>query len=125
FQLQEECKALFLRTRSNTSALYEELIVRVCKIQKNDYRMATLVKDMGNWFNVYRRMEKILQLHLKATNLLELKKNPGILIKLRNFVYQAVRNVLIAQQYKQDTKKVIKKCDEITLDLKIPSKYGI
>ncbi|CAG8839822.1 22686_t:CDS:1, partial [Cetraspora pellucida] len=54
------------------------------------------------------------------TDLLELKKNLEILIKLGNFVYQAVRNILIAQQYKQDTKKVIKKCDEITLDLKIP-----
>ncbi|RIB26095.1 hypothetical protein C2G38_2164308 [Gigaspora rosea] len=35
FQLQKECKALFLRTRNNSSVLYEELIVRTCKIAKN------------------------------------------------------------------------------------------
>ncbi|PKY55668.1 hypothetical protein RhiirA4_475286, partial [Rhizophagus irregularis] len=54
FQLQEECKALFLRTRNNTVALYEELVVRVCKITKTDPRLGTLVKDVGSWFNTYR-----------------------------------------------------------------------
>lgn len=36
FQLQEECKALFIRTRNNTQELYEELIMRVCNIPKTD-----------------------------------------------------------------------------------------
>jgi len=52
--LQEECKALFLRTRNNTTALYEELIIRVCKIAKTDYRLGSLVKDVGGWYNTYR-----------------------------------------------------------------------
>jgi hypothetical protein len=52
--LQEECKALFLRTRNNTAELYEEIIVRVCKISKTDTRLGSLTKDIAGWFNTYR-----------------------------------------------------------------------
>ncbi|CAG8535173.1 5277_t:CDS:2, partial [Scutellospora calospora] len=49
YRLQEECKSLFLRTRNNTNALYEELIMKVCKISKSDYCISSLVKDVGGW----------------------------------------------------------------------------
>ncbi len=52
--MQEECKALFLRTRNNTQELYEELVVRVCGCLKTDYRIGALVKDVGGWYNTYR-----------------------------------------------------------------------
>ncbi|RGB21560.1 hypothetical protein C1646_678439, partial [Rhizophagus diaphanus] len=54
FQLQEECKAFFIRTRNNTQELYEELISRVCKISKTDSRIGALLKDVGGWYNTYR-----------------------------------------------------------------------
>ncbi|KAF0538288.1 hypothetical protein F8M41_007973 [Gigaspora margarita] len=54
FQLQEECKALFLRTRNNSSVLYEEIIVQTCKIAKTDQRLGSLIKDVGRWYNTYR-----------------------------------------------------------------------
>ncbi|CAG8580179.1 8458_t:CDS:2, partial [Scutellospora calospora] len=161
FQLQEECKALFLRTRNNTTVLYEELIVKVCKIPKSDHRMATLVKDVGSWYDVYRYRfhvailnlanefsathewedepliselsefisedvwRQVLQLHLKATDLPALKNDSEMFMKLGTLVSEAVRRVLIAQQNEQDTKIAIRKCDEITLDLKIPTKFEI
>ena len=52
--MQEECKALFLRTRNNTTELYEELILHVCRISKTDYRMGSLVKDVAGWYDTYR-----------------------------------------------------------------------
>ncbi|CAG8533067.1 8486_t:CDS:2 [Racocetra fulgida] len=67
----------------------------------------------------------VLQLHLKATDLPALKNEPEMYNKFSIFVYQAVRNVLIAQKNKKDTKNAIRKCDEITIDLKIPTKVGI
>ncbi|GES99195.1 hypothetical protein GLOIN_2v1792160 [Rhizophagus clarus] len=137
YQLQEECKALFLRTRNNTTELYEELIVRVCKISKTDARLGSLVKDVDGWFNTYRykfhmsvvklvnefktvyeRVEEpydelkefltddvwkqLLQLHLKATDLVKLRKDITIITNLGVFVHQVVKNVLIAQNDKED-----------------------
>ncbi|CAG8579101.1 9413_t:CDS:2 [Dentiscutata heterogama] len=147
WQLQNECKALFLRTRNNTKDLYEELAVKVCKIRKSDYRMVTLVKDMGSWFDVYRHnlhvaitslagdfaathqhevtWKKVLRVHLQATDLPVLNNDSEIITKLGTFIRQAVRDVLIAQNKQQDTRIAIRKCDEITLDLKIPTKLGI
>ncbi|RIB09564.1 hypothetical protein C2G38_2208599 [Gigaspora rosea] len=43
----DECKALFLRTRNNSTMLYEELIVKVCEITKTDPRLRSLTKDVG------------------------------------------------------------------------------
>ncbi|CAG8499336.1 7134_t:CDS:2, partial [Dentiscutata heterogama] len=161
WQLQNECKALFLCTRNNTKDLYEELAVKVCKIRKSDHRMATLVKDMGSWFDVYRHnlhvaittladdfatthqqeeelsisqlyefisevtWKKVLRVHLQATDLPVLNNDSEIITKLGTFIRQAVRDVLIAQNKQQDTRIAIRKCDEITLDLKIPTKLGI
>ena len=50
----EEAKVLFLRTRDNTKALYEELISKVLGVSKGDIRVASYVKKIGNWFNDYR-----------------------------------------------------------------------
>ncbi|CAG8769608.1 5114_t:CDS:1, partial [Rhizophagus irregularis] len=36
-----------------------------------------------------------------------------------------VKNVLIAQNKNEDTQAIIKKCNEYTIDLKIPTKLGI
>ncbi|CAG8601135.1 29525_t:CDS:2, partial [Racocetra persica] len=158
---KEECKALFLRTRNNTTELYKELIIKVCKIKKSDYRLGTLAKDMGYWFDSYRYKlyvaissladefsetydqeeipsigelsdfitddvwKQVLKLHLKATDLPALKNDPEMFNKLGTFVRQAVRNVLIAQKNEQNIRSAIRKCDKITIDLKIPTKIGI
>ncbi|PKY52798.1 hypothetical protein RhiirA4_470652, partial [Rhizophagus irregularis] len=142
YQLQEECKALFLRTRNNTAELYEELIVRVCKISKTDTRLGSLVKDIAGWFNTYRykfhmsvikivnefktvyeRAEEpydeltefitddawrqALHLHLKATDLVKLRKDDTIVTNLGAFVRQVVKSVLIAQTNNEDTQAIM------------------
>ncbi|CAG8799343.1 15213_t:CDS:2, partial [Gigaspora rosea] len=133
FQLQEECKALFLRTRNNSTVLYEEIIVRICKITKADSRLGTLARDVGRWFNTakepYNELDEfvtnnvwkqLLQMHLKATDQTKLKKNSEIFTKLRIFVYQVIKTVLIAQDKHKDMQNTIRKCDEYTIDLEIP-----
>ncbi len=56
----------------------------------------------------------------------KLRKEPVIVANLGAFVRQAVKNVLTAQKKQcEDTQAVIKKCDEYTIDLKIPTKLGI
>ena len=68
---------------------------------------------------------QLLQLHLKATDLVKLRKDAVIATKLGVFVRQAVKNILIAQNNNEDTQATIKRCDEYTIDLKIPTKLGI
>ncbi|RGB29298.1 hypothetical protein C1646_766781 [Rhizophagus diaphanus] len=135
YQLQEECKALFLRTRNNTAELYEELIVQVCKISKTDIRLGSLVKDIARWVEEpYDKLTEFItddawrqafHLHLKATDLVKLRKDDTIVTNLNAFVRQAVKNVLIVQNKNEDTQTIIKKCDEYTIDLKISTKLGI
>ncbi|CAG8535310.1 8670_t:CDS:2, partial [Dentiscutata erythropus] len=136
---------------NNTKDLYEELAVKVCKIQKSDYHIAILVKGMSGWFNVYYHnlyiaittlaeelsishlskfiskvtWKKVPRAHLQATDLSVLNNNLEIITKLSTFICQAIRDVLIVQNKQQDTRIVIRKCDEITLDLKIPTKLRI
>ncbi|CAG8691762.1 11549_t:CDS:2 [Funneliformis mosseae] len=104
-QLQEKCKALFLRTRNNSTDLYEELIIRMCNISKTDDRLGSLVKD--------------------ATDQPKLRKDQLIVTKLGIFVRMVTKKVLIAMIMGEDTQQVIKTCDEITFDLKIPTKPGV
>ncbi|CAG8712690.1 17623_t:CDS:2, partial [Rhizophagus irregularis] len=160
FQLQEECKALFIRTRNNTQELYEELISRVCKISKTDSRIGALLKDVGGWYNTYRCKfhvavvkladdfivthenavepydelnefitedvwRRVLCMHLKATDQQKLKKDEAIITKLGIFMQQVVKAVIIAQKNSRDTQPIIKKYDEHTIDLKIPTKLGV
>jgi hypothetical protein len=66
-----------------------------------------------------------LHLHLKATDLVKLRKDNTIVTNLGAFVRQAVKKILIAQNNNEDTQAIIKKCDEYTIDLKIPTKLGI
>ena len=49
----EETKVLFLRTRINTKALYEELASRLLNISKSDPKLYTYVKQMGHWYDDY------------------------------------------------------------------------
>ncbi|CAG8705239.1 2317_t:CDS:2, partial [Rhizophagus irregularis] len=131
FQLQEECKALFLRTRNNTVALYEELVVRVCKITKTDPRLGTLVKDVVEPYNELDEFitedvwRQLFQMHLRVTDQQKLKKDSEIITNLGIFVRHVVKAILIAQRDKEDTQAVVKKCDENTIDLPIPTKLGI
>ncbi|CAG8791847.1 9400_t:CDS:2, partial [Dentiscutata erythropus] len=126
---QEECKALFLRTRNNTTELYEELISQVCKISKTDYCMPALFKDVGSCglstFISDDIWKETLQLHLKCTDLMALKKDLLMLNKLGIFVLKAVEAVVIATANEEDTRIAIQDCDEYTIDLKIPTKLGI
>ena len=58
----EEAKVLFLRTRINTKALYEELVSRVLNVPKSDGKVQTCVKRLGHWFDDYRcELRKSLQ----------------------------------------------------------------
>lgn len=68
---------------------------------------------------------QLLQMHLKATDQQKLKKNSVITAKLSLFVRQIVKAVLLAQKHGEDTQLVIKKYDEYTIDLNIPTKLGI
>ena len=69
--------------------------------------------------------KQVLQMHLKATDQQKLKKNLVIITKLGIFVRIVVRMVLIAMRKKEDTQLTIKKCDDDTIDLEIPTKLGI
>ncbi|CAG8690257.1 877_t:CDS:2, partial [Rhizophagus irregularis] len=128
---QEECKALFLRTRNNTVALYEELVVRVCKITKTDPRLGTLVKDVVEPYDELDEFitedvwRQLFQMHLRATDQQKLRKDSEIITNLGIFVRHVVKAILIAQRDKEDTQAVVKKCDENTIDLPIPTKLGI
>ncbi|CAG8705803.1 11853_t:CDS:2 [Funneliformis mosseae] len=159
-QLQEECKALFLQTRNNSTDLYEELIIRMCNISKTDDRLGSLVKDVSSWYNMYRfRLhvtivklttgflsthksarepyneidayitdevwKQMLLMYLKETDQLKLRKDQLIVTKLGIFVRMVTKKVLIAMITGKDTQQVIKTCDEITIDLKIPTKPGV
>ncbi|KAF0551525.1 hypothetical protein F8M41_023286 [Gigaspora margarita] len=132
-QLQDEFKALFLRTRNNSTMLYEEIIVKVCKITKTDPRLRSLTKDVGGWYNMYHYNfhTAIVKLALEFKSIYEsnqsneIKKNPTIHTKLGVFVCQVTKAILIAQDEKKETQNVIRKFDEYTIDLEILTKLGI
>ncbi|RIA94542.1 hypothetical protein C1645_873360 [Glomus cerebriforme] len=154
FQLQEESKALFIRTRNNTQELYEELIVCVCKIFKTDPQIGSLFKDLDGWFNTYyyrfhvnvvklandatelydelnefiteEVWKQLFSVHLKATDQPKLKKNKEIIMKLGTFVRHVVKAVIIAQKHKNDNiQSIIKNYDNYIIDLKIPTKLSV
>lgn len=64
-------------------------------------------------------------MHLKATDQQKLKKDEAIITKLGIFMQQVVKAVIIAQKNSRDTQPIIKKYDEHTIDLKIPTKLGV
>ncbi|CAG8655734.1 26506_t:CDS:10, partial [Dentiscutata erythropus] len=131
----------------------KELIVQVCSISKANERMPALVRDLGCCFDNYRYKlhvsimslaekgepsddnlsefitkevwKQVLSLHLKVTDQQALMKNLETFMKLGVFVRQAVKAVIIAESSKLDTKTAIRKCDNITINLKIPTKLGI
>ncbi|PKB93867.1 hypothetical protein RhiirA5_440118 [Rhizophagus irregularis] len=47
------------------------------------------------------------------------------MLNMLNISNISVKNVLIAQNKNEDTQAIIKKCNEYTIDLKIPTKLGI
>ncbi|CAG8819186.1 5349_t:CDS:1, partial [Dentiscutata erythropus] len=69
--------------------------------------------------------KQVLSLHLKVTDQQALIKDPETFMKLGVFVHQAVKAIIIAESSKLDTKTAIRKCDNITIDLKILTKLGI
>ncbi|CAG8674721.1 6473_t:CDS:2 [Funneliformis mosseae] len=113
-QLQEEFKALFLQTRNNSTYLYEELIIRMCNISKTDDRLGSLVKNVGSWYNMchYRLHVAIVKL---TTEFLSIYKS----------LKTDASDVLKAMITREDTQQVIKTCDKITIDLKIPTKPSV
>ena len=54
FIIMEEAKVLFLRTRDNTKALYEELAAKVLGVSKGDVHIASYIKKIAGWYNDYR-----------------------------------------------------------------------
>ncbi|GES96280.1 hypothetical protein GLOIN_2v1792160 [Rhizophagus clarus] len=101
----------------------------------------SVVKLVNEFKMVYERVEEpydelkefltdnvwkqLLQLHLKATDLVKLRKDITIITNLGVFVHQVVKNVFIAQNDKEDTQSIIKTCDEYTINLKISTKLRI
>ena len=69
--------------------------------------------------------QKLLQLHLKATDQLKLRKDPVIIAKLGAFTCQVIKAVIIAKQNNEDTRSAMRKCDEYTIDLAIPTKLEV
>lgn len=68
---------------------------------------------------------QLFQMHLRATDQQKLRKDSEIITNLGIFVRHVVKAILIAQKDKEDTQAVVKKCDENTIDLPIPTKLGI
>ena len=64
-------------------------------------------------------------MHLKATDQQKLRRDSIIITKLGIFVRTAVKTILVSMETNEDTQKAIKKCDEDTIDLKIPTKLGV
>ncbi|CAG8705078.1 19580_t:CDS:2, partial [Racocetra persica] len=90
FQLQKKCKVLFLRTRNNNTVLYEEIIIRVCKITKLDKRLGSLTKDIDGWYNLYCHKFHIavvkLATEFRSINESSIINNTEELLKLDEFV---------------------------------------
>ncbi|CAG8788386.1 13495_t:CDS:2, partial [Dentiscutata erythropus] len=137
FQLQKECKALFLRTRNNSSVLYEELVVQTCKIAKTDQRLGSLIKDVGRWYNTYRYTFHTAAVKL-ANEFRSVNESAKELYdKLNEFVsdevwkqllqmhLKVIKSILIAQDKNKDTQNAIRKCDEYNIDLEIPTRLRI
>ncbi|CAG8787434.1 21129_t:CDS:2, partial [Dentiscutata erythropus] len=116
FLLQEECKALFLRTRNNTTELYEELISQsVSKLADqftltHNWEIESLYSGLSTFISddIWK---ETLQLHLKCTDLMALKKDSLMLNKLGIFVLKAVEAVAIAMANNEDTRIAIQDCD--------------
>ncbi|RIB15498.1 hypothetical protein C2G38_2192268 [Gigaspora rosea] len=81
--------------------------------------------DELNEFVTNNVWKQLLQMHLKATDQTKLKKDSEIFTQLKNFVHQVIKAVLIAKDNHKDTQNAIRKCDEYTIDLEIPTKFGI
>ncbi|CAG8823346.1 6275_t:CDS:1, partial [Racocetra fulgida] len=78
--------------------------------------------DEVNEFITEKIWREVLYTHMKATDQTALKKNPEIFKKLSVFVCQAIKTILIMQDNHKDTQNAIRKCNEYTIDLKIPTK---
>src|SRR4051794_4331446 len=94
----------------------------------NFYNLINRIKEPYNELDEFITEEiwkQSLQMHLKATDQPNLRKNSLIITKLGIFVRMVVKMVLIAMRAKEDTQLIIKKCDEVTIDLEIPTKLGI
>ncbi|CAG8812986.1 16585_t:CDS:2 [Cetraspora pellucida] len=109
---QKECKALFLRTRNNSNLLYEELIVRVCKIAKSDHRLGSLIKDVGRWYNTYHYKFHVAAVRLanefRSTN--KSAKEPYD--ELDGFVFNKVWKQLLQMHLKATDLAKLKKDSE-------------
>ncbi|KAF0484406.1 hypothetical protein F8M41_023008 [Gigaspora margarita] len=118
FQLQEEYKALFLRTRNNCTVLYEEIIVRVCKITKAAPRLGSLVRDVSGWFNTYRYKFHVAVVKLtnefRALN----KSAEEPYDELNEFVTNEVWKQLLQMHLKVTDQTKLKKDSEIFTQLK-------
>ncbi|CAG8840507.1 663_t:CDS:2, partial [Cetraspora pellucida] len=119
FQLQEECKVLFLRTRNNSTALYEEIIVRVCNIAKTDRRLGSLTRDIGGWYNMYH-----YKFHVAAVKLVnefrsinESTEEPYD--ELDEFISDEVWKQLLQMHLKATNQTKLKKNPEILMKLRI------
>ncbi|CAG8700437.1 9463_t:CDS:2, partial [Racocetra fulgida] len=53
------------------------------------------------------------------------RNDSEIITNLKIFVQQVVKTVLVAQDNHKDMQNAIRKCDEYTIDLEIPTKIGI
>lgn len=68
---------------------------------------------------------QVLSMHLKVTDQQKLKRDEEIVTKLGIFIQQVVKATIIAQKNSKDTQPIIKRYDEHTINLKIPTKLGV
>ncbi|CAG8453418.1 5142_t:CDS:2 [Gigaspora rosea] len=105
-RVYKESRALFLRTRNNTTELYEELAARILNTKCAHPEIPNLTKKIG-------------------VNKMAVDDNEVIKKGLKTFVIEMVKQWVLALHEEKDAKGAIKEFDELTLDLPIPTNYNI
>ncbi|CAG8803241.1 19715_t:CDS:2, partial [Dentiscutata erythropus] len=128
--LESEAKALFLRTKNNTLALYTELVSAVCGISKADKKIPALIKKVGSCFDDYcyyllaklrkRADECLIQFETAC-----LHHNKKIWNALGDFVCEASKKIITSKLEETDIKIALCSCDAIIVDLQIPTVLGV
>ncbi|CAG8626230.1 14145_t:CDS:2, partial [Racocetra persica] len=122
--LELEAKALFLRTRNNTPALYTELASAEYGIFKVDKQMLALIKKVGSCFDDYR-YHLFAKLRKRADECLNQFGNKRIWNTLGDFVQEAIKKIIISKLEKTDMKVALRSCDTIIVNLPIPTVLGV
>ncbi|CAG8839453.1 10928_t:CDS:2, partial [Racocetra persica] len=128
-------KALFLRTRNNTPALYTELASAICGISKVDKQMPVLIKKVGSCFDDYC-YHLLAKLRKRADECLNQFGNIASTdTQLLDFISEDIWCEILSQFFeateqpalhkKTNMKVALCSCDAITVNLPIPTVLGV